>query len=84
MWLGVPGQIIEITDATNQLAVVNIAGVKREINISCVIDEDPAVLSCVGDCVLVHVSFAMSRIDAGEALKTLQLLTEFGELQVDR
>lgn len=83
MCLGVPGQIVEITDADNQLAVVNVAGVKREINISCVVDENHSVRSCVGDWVLVHVGFAMSRIDEDEAMKTLQLLTELGELQAE-
>ena len=83
MCLGIPGQIVEVTDASNQLAVVNVAGVKREINISCVVNEDHPVLSCVGDWVLVHVGFAMSRIDEDEAMTTLQLLTELGEMQAE-
>ena len=83
MCLGIPGQIVQITDVKNQLAVVNVAGVKREINISCVVNEDHPVLSCVGDWVLVHVGFAMSRIDEDEAIKTLQLLTELGEMQAE-
>ncbi len=40
-------------------------------------------LSCVGDWVLVHVGFAMSRIDEDEAMETLQLLTELGEMQAE-
>ena len=83
MCLGIPGQIVQITDAKTQFAVVNVAGVKREINISCVVNEDHPVLSCVGDWVLVHVGFAMSRIDEDEAIKTLQLLTELGEMQAE-
>jgi hydrogenase expression/formation protein HypC len=83
MCLGIPGQIVEITDEIDQLAVVNVAGVKREINISCIVNEDHPALSCVGDWVLVHVGFAMSRIDEQEAMKTLQLLTELGEMQSD-
>lgn len=83
MCLGIPGQIVEVTDANNQLAVVNVAGVKREINISCVVSDDRSALSCVGDWVLVHVGFAMSRIDEDEAMKTLQLLTELGEMQAE-
>lgn len=83
MCLGVPGQIVEITDAGNHLAVVNVAGVKREINISFVVDEGHTVPSCVGDWVLVHVGFAMSRVDENEAIKTLQLLTELGEMQAE-
>ena len=56
----------------NQLAVVNVAGVRREINIACIVDDEHPVVSCVGDWVLVHVGFAMSRIDEDEAMKTLQ------------
>lgn len=83
MCLGIPGQIVEITDAEDHLAIVNVAGVKRQINISCVVNEQHTVASCVGDWVLVHVGFAMSRIDEDEAIKTLQLLTELGEMQAE-
>lgn len=83
MCLGIPGQIVEITDADNLMAKVDVAGVKRRINIACVVDEDHPVDACVGDWVLVHVGFAMSRIDEVEALKTLELLTELGETQAE-
>jgi len=83
MCLGIPGQIVAVTDEENQLAMVNVAGVKRAINISCIVNEDHPPLSCVGDWVLVHVGFAMSRIDEEEAIKTLQLLTELGEMQAE-
>lgn len=80
MCLGIPGQIIEITDSDKRLAKVNVAGVKREINIACILnDREPA--DCLGDWVLVHVGFAMARIDEVEAQKTLQLLHELGEAQ---
>ena len=83
MCLGIPGQIVAVTDEENQLAMVNVAGVKRAINISCIVNEDHPPLSCVGDWVLVHVGFAMSRIDEEEAIKTLRLLTELGEMQAE-
>ena len=83
MCLGIPGQIVEITDAENHLAVVNVAGVKRQINISYILNEGHTVASCLGAWVLVHVGFAMSRIDEEEAMKTLQLLTELGEMQAE-
>ncbi len=79
MCLGIPGQITEITDAERQMARVNVSGVSREINLACIIDEKHPVASCVGDWVLVHVGFAMSRIDADEAARTLQILSELGE-----
>ena len=79
MCLGIPGQIIEITDAEQLLARVDVSGVQRQVNIACIVDETHPVDSCVGDWVLVHVGFAMSRIDEEEAHKTLALLEELGE-----
>lgn len=83
MCLGIPGQIVAVSDPDKKLAIVNVGGVKREINIACVVNEAHPVASCVGDWVLVHVGFAMSRIDEEEAMKTLQLLTELGEIQAE-
>lgn len=80
MCLGIPGQIVAITDARRKLATVDVAGVKREINVSCIIGER-AVEDCVGDWVLVHVGFAMSVIDEQQAMETLRILTELGEAQ---
>ncbi|OKH15645.1 hydrogenase assembly protein HupF [Fischerella major NIES-592] len=76
MCLGIPGQIIEITDQNHKLAIVNIVGVKRQINIACIVDEQHPPESCIGDWVLVHVGFAMNRINEKEALETLQMLQE--------
>ncbi len=83
MCLGIPGQIVEITDITKKLALVDVSGVKRQVNIACIVDEEHSVASCVGDWVLVHVGFAMSRIDETEAQKTLDLLIELGEAQAE-
>ena len=79
MCLGIPGQIVEITDAENLIAKVDVAGVKRPVNIACVIDDGHPIQDCVGDWVLVHVGFAMSRINEDEAHKTLALLSELGD-----
>lgn len=76
MCLGIPGQITEITDIQNQLAIVNVSGVKREINIACIIDDDHPIESCIGDWVLVHVGFALNRLDEAEAAETLRILAE--------
>jgi hydrogenase expression/formation protein HypC len=76
MCLGIPGQITEITDIENQLAIVTIAGVKRQVNIACIIDADHPIQSCVGDWVLVHVGFAMNRLDEAEAKETLAMLQQ--------
>ena len=79
MCLGIPGKIVEITDIDRNLAIVEIAGVKRQINIACIVDESHPPLSCLGDWVLVHVGFALNRMDEAEAEKTLQLLQEIAE-----
>ena len=81
MCLGIPAQVVEITDEANNLAWVEIAGVRRISNLTCIVDESHPINTCVGDWVLLHVGFAMSRMDEAEAAKTLQLLTELGEAQ---
>ncbi|OAJ59441.1 hydrogenase assembly protein HupF [Paraburkholderia ginsengiterrae] len=83
MCLGIPGQIVEVTDAANDLALVNVGGVRRVINIAFVIDEARPASACVGDWVLVHVGFAMSRLDEQEAARTLALLHELGVAQAE-
>jgi hydrogenase expression/formation protein HypC len=81
MCLGIPGQIVAISDAESLRGIVNVSGVKREIYLHCVVDEEHPVDSCVGMWVLVHVGFAMSRIDEAEAARTLEVLRELGEMQ---
>lgn len=81
MCLGIPGQIVEITDVAQMLATVDIGGVRRPVNIACIVDDAHPVAACVGDWVLVHVGFAMNRIDADEAQITLDMLEEMAALQ---
>ncbi|RWD64495.1 MAG: HypC/HybG/HupF family hydrogenase formation chaperone [Mesorhizobium sp.] len=83
MCLGIPGRIIRIDDAGLKLATVDVSGVRRQISIACIVDAEHPVESCVGDWVLVHVGFAMSRIDENEAAETLKILTELGEAQAE-
>jgi hydrogenase expression/formation protein HypC len=83
MCLGIPGCIVSIDNAEDLVATVDVSGVRRQINISCIVDEAHPVESCVGDWVLVHVGFAMSRINEDEAAETLRLLRELGELQAE-
>lgn len=83
MCLGIPGRIVAIDDAARKLATVDISGVRRQVNVACVVDDAHPVESCVGDWVLVHVGFAMSRLDEAEAALTLQILTELGEAQAE-
>lgn len=83
MCLGIPGQITAIIDADNLIATVDVGGVKREVNIACIVDDEHSVEQCVGDWVLVHVGFAMSRLDEEEAARTLALLEELGDMQAE-
>jgi hydrogenase expression/formation protein HypC len=83
MCLGIPGRIVTIDDAKKKLATVDVSGVRRQVNIACIVDEAHSVDACLGDWVLIHVGFAMSRIDEAEAAQTLQILTELGEAQAE-
>ena len=83
MCLGIPGRVIEITDAANNLALADFNGVKRVINMACVVDPTHTIEDCVDDWVLVHVGFAMSRIDEREAAETLRVLDMLGEAQAE-
>jgi hydrogenase expression/formation protein HypC len=76
MCLAIPGQIIEVVDVANRLAKVEVAGVQRTINIGLLdVDGEQAA---PGDWVLIHVGFALSRIDEEEAQATLRLLAAMG------
>ncbi len=74
MCLAIPGKIIEIVDVGNRIAKVDVGGVRRNIN-TAMLDESEAR---VGDYVLIHVGFAMSKIDEREAEETLRMLHELG------
>ena len=83
MCLGIPGQITEILDPDSLTARVSVAGVKREVNIACIVDDEHTANDCVGDWVLVHVGFAMARIDEDEAKRTLEILDQLGEIEAE-
>jgi hydrogenase expression/formation protein HypC len=80
MCLGIPGRIVDIVNAEDALAMVEVGGVRRPVNVSFIMDDRP-VADCVGDWVLVHVGFAMSRLDEAEARRTLAVLEELQVLQ---
>jgi hydrogenase expression/formation protein HypC len=83
MCLGIPGQIVRIDDADRKLATADVAGVRRQVNIACIVNDNHPVEACIGDWVLIHVGFAMSRIDEHEAAETLRILEELGEAQAE-
>jgi hydrogenase expression/formation protein HypC len=75
MCLAVPGQIQEFVDPARHIAKVNVGGVRRNINVGLVLPDGLEV----GDWVLVHVGFAISRIDEKEAEETYAFLRSLGE-----
>jgi hydrogenase expression/formation protein HypC len=76
MCLAIPGQIVDVVDAANRLARVDVAGVRRTINIGLLDDEGGGARP--GDWVLIHVGFALSKVDEAEAEATLKLLEGMG------
>jgi hydrogenase expression/formation protein HypC len=83
MCLGIPGRIVAVTSLDARMAIVEVGGVRRPINISFIADDTRAPESYIGEWVLVHVGFAMSRLDEAEAARTLALLRELGEAQAE-
>jgi hydrogenase expression/formation protein HypC len=76
MCLAIPGQVIEFVDEPNRLARVDVAGVIRTVNVGLLDNDGDA--AAPGDWVLIHVGFALSKVDEDEALATLRLLQGMG------
>ena len=74
MCLGIPGQVLEFVDPTHHLAKVEVSGVRRTVNVGLVLPDglEP------GDWVLIHVGFALSKIDEAEARRTTRFLETLG------
>lgn len=76
MCLAIPGQLVEFLPGNDdRLALVDVVGVKRKINIALMEDENLQI----GDYVLIHVGFAMSKVDEKEAAEALAMLETMGE-----
>lgn len=81
MCLGIPGQVIAVLDREVGRATVDVSGVRREVNVALV--DEPGRPIEIGHWVLVHVGFALARIDEDDARTTLALLQEAAELQAE-
>lgn len=81
MCIGIPARIVELLDAECYLAIAELNGEKRSISIAALVDDEHSAESCVGEWVLVHVGFAVSRLDEAEALQRLALLNELDTIQ---
>jgi hydrogenase expression/formation protein HypC len=77
MCLGIPGQVVEIIDEEIYLAKAEVGGVRRNINIGLVHYDEERIE--IGDWVLIHVGFAMSKLDEEEAHSALRALEQIGE-----
>jgi hydrogenase expression/formation protein HypC len=76
MCLGIPGEVIELHPEQPDLAKVDVSGVRRMINIGLLTDDPPVP----GEWVLIHVGFALSKIDAAEAARVFEILKELRQL----
>jgi len=76
MCLAIPAQVVEVIDEVNRLAKVEVAGVRRTVNVSLLDDDGGSAKP--GDWVLIHVGFALSKVDEQEAQATLRLLEQMG------
>lgn len=74
MCLGIPGRVIEITSTDLQIATVEVAGVERQVNFSQLVDEPLAV----GDWVLIHVGFAIRKMEEAEVRYATEFLEGLG------
>jgi hydrogenase expression/formation protein HypC len=79
MCLAIPGEIVEFIDDNDQLVLVDVVGVKRRINIGLM---EPGEVA-VGDWILIHVGFAMSKVDEKEAADALAMLELMGQAFTD-
>jgi len=79
MCLGIPACVVELDACEPGLATVDVSGVRRDVSVALV--EDPAAPLAKGDWVLVHVGFALARIDERQAQETLELLRQGLELE---
>jgi hydrogenase expression/formation protein HypC len=83
MCLGIPGEVIELMAEQPDLAVVSVEGVKRAVNIALLREDDGSLDLVPGEWVLIHVGFALSKIDEAEAKASLDFLTGLGDAYTD-
>ena len=79
MCLGIPGEVIEFLPEQPDLAKVDVSGVRRVINVGLLAEEPPKP----GEWVLIHVGFALSKIDEAEAAAAMEFLEGIGQAYED-
>jgi hydrogenase expression/formation protein HypC len=83
MCLGIPGEVIELMADQPDLAMVSVEGVKRAVNIALLREDDGTLDLVPGEWILIHVGFALSKIDEAEATASLEFLTGLGDAYTD-
>lgn len=78
MCLAIPGRVVELTDRQKHLAKVTVAGIQRVVNVGLLRSSPDDDAVGPGDWVLIHVGFAISRVDEEEARRTLEFLEQLG------
>ncbi|HEY9417712.1 MAG TPA: HypC/HybG/HupF family hydrogenase formation chaperone [Pseudonocardia sp.] len=81
MCLGIPGEIVEILTDREDFAMVSVAGVKRAVNIGLLTEDDDQLQA--GDWILIHVGFALAKIDEEEARHSIRMLEGMGQAYAD-
>lgn len=79
MCLGIPAKIVKITNSAELLGIAEVGGILREVNLSCITDKEPE--SLLNNWVLIHVGFALCRLDEQQARETLESLSEMQSMK---
>lgn len=83
MCLGIPGEVVELMPGHEDLAMVSVEGVQRAVNIGLLREDGGGIDLRPGDWILIHVGFALSKIDEAEAKASLEWLTGVGDAYTD-
>lgn len=81
MCLGIPARVVALSQANERIAIVDQAGERREVNLACLVDEQTSPASLLGSWVIVHLGFAMQRVDEAQAAQIQALLHELALAQ---
>jgi hydrogenase expression/formation protein HypC len=76
MCLAIPGKIVELADGQSEVGIVEVAGVRRKVQLGLLSEDMPVK----GDWVLIHVGFAMSKISEFDAAEQMRILSMLGEI----
>ncbi len=77
MCLAIPGKIVELDPVQKQMGTVEVTGVRRKVDLGLLLEDLPVI----GDWVLIHVGFAMTKISEHDAIEQMRLLTMLGEAE---